>query len=66
LPEAHLEIRGKTGFPLEHLDHSKEFEQWLKFLRREFKVDPNAEERIISFLKKKISSYPERRLEMMM
>jgi hypothetical protein len=53
LPGTHAEISEKTGIPLEHLDHPQEFGQWLEFLSREFKVELDAEDKIIAFLKEK-------------
>jgi hypothetical protein len=53
LPETFLELSKKTGIPLEHLGHSQEFGQWLEFLRREFNVELDAEDKILAFLNEK-------------
>jgi hypothetical protein len=53
LPGTFLELTEKTGIPLEHLDHPQEFGHWLDSLSREFKVELDAEDKIIAFLKEK-------------
>ena len=53
LPGTYSEISERTGIPLEHLDHPQEFGQWLDFLSKRFKVELDAEDRVIAFLKGK-------------
>jgi len=53
LPGTHAELSEKTGIPLAQLDHSQEFGRWLEFLKREFKVELDAEDTIVAFLKDK-------------
>jgi len=53
LPGTFLELSAKTGIPLEHFEHPQEFGQWLEFLSREFNVELDAEDKIITFLKEK-------------
>jgi hypothetical protein len=50
LPGTYAQISEETGIPMEQLDHPKEFGDCLDFLRKQFMVELDAEDRIISFL----------------
>ena len=50
IPGSGSEIAMQTGIPIEHLDHPREFGDWLDLLKERFQVDLDAEDAIISFL----------------
>ena len=50
LPGSTFQISLKTGIPMEHLDHLKEFADWLDYLKNRFHIELDAEDRIISYL----------------
>ena len=50
LPGTYSRISEETHIPVEHLDHPKEFADWLDFLRDRFDVKLDAEDTIVSFL----------------
>jgi len=50
LPGMYTQISEETGIPIEQLDHPKEFGNWLDSLRKQFNVELDAEDKIISFL----------------
>jgi len=50
LPGAYFSKSEETHIPAEHFDHTKEFADWLDFLRDRFAVELDAEDKIVSFL----------------
>jgi len=50
IPGSGSEISLQTGIPIEHLDHPREFADWLDYLKERFQVELDAEDAIISFL----------------
>jgi hypothetical protein len=50
LPGSAFPISRATGIPMDHLDHLKEFGDWLDFLTDQLHIELNAEDRIISYL----------------
>ncbi len=50
IPGSGTEISMQTGIPIEHLDHPKEFADWLDYLKQKFEVELDAEDAIVSFL----------------
>jgi len=50
LPGAHFQMSEETNIPVEQFDHTKEFGDWLDFLRDTFSVELDAEDKIVSFL----------------
>jgi len=50
IPGSGSEISMQTGIPIEHLDHPREFADWLDVLKDRFQVELDAEDTIISFL----------------
>ena len=53
LPGRYSEMSEQTGIPIEQLDHPKEFAYWLDYLSKEFKIELDAEDTIVSFLNEK-------------
>ena len=53
LPGAHFQMSEETQIPVEQFDHTKEFGDWLDFLRDKFRVQLDAEDTIVSFLNEK-------------
>lgn len=53
LPGTFSQVSAETGIPIEHLDHPEEFAEWLEYLKDQFQVELDAEDRIISYLKGK-------------
>jgi hypothetical protein len=53
LPGAHFKMSEETQIPVEQFDHTKEFADWLEFLREKFSVQLDAEDKIVSFLNEK-------------
>lgn len=52
LPGSALEISIATRIPMDHLDHLKEYGNWLDYLADTLSVEFNAEDMIISYLNK--------------
>jgi len=50
LPGSTFQVSLRTGIPMEHLDHLKEFADWLDYLKEQFDIELNAEDKIISYL----------------
>jgi hypothetical protein len=53
MPELSKPLSYELGIPTEHLEHPNEFGYWLEYLSREFAVDLDADDTIISYLYKK-------------
>ena len=50
LPGSAFQVSMAARIPMDHLDHLKEFGDWLKYLKEKFLIELNAEDRIISYL----------------
>jgi len=50
LPGVYFQLSEETHIPVEHLDHTKEFGDWLSFLRDRFGVELDAEDAIVNWL----------------
>lgn len=51
LPGGAFQISMATGIPMDHLDHLREYGDWLDYLADKFHIELNAEDRIISYLR---------------
>ena len=51
LPGSLHELAERKGIPSEHLDHTMEFARWMEYLGNLFKVEMDAEDMIVVFLK---------------
>ena len=50
LPGSAFELSATTRIPMDHLDHLKEYGDWLDYLKDQFAIELNAEDTIISYL----------------
>ena len=50
LPGSTFQISLQTGISMEHLDHLREFADWLDYLKDQFHIELDAEDKIISYL----------------
>jgi len=50
LPGSTFQMGLETGIPIDHLDHTREFGNWLDGLKDRFNVELDAEDKIISYL----------------
>lgn len=50
LPGSTFQISLQTSIPMEHLDHLKEFADWMDYLKDRFHIELDAEDKIISYL----------------
>jgi hypothetical protein len=50
LPGNAFELSAVTRIPMDHLDHLKEYGDWLDYLKNHFAIELNAEDTIISYL----------------
>jgi len=50
MPGTFYQLSLETKIPMEHLDHPKEFGEWLDHLRKRFNIELDAEDEIVSFL----------------
>lgn len=52
MPGTFYQLSLETKIPMEHLDHPKEFGEWLDYLKERFNIELDAEDEIVSFLSK--------------
>jgi len=50
LPGSTYQLGLQTGIPTDHLDHPKEFGDWLHYLKERFDIELDAEDAIVSYL----------------
>ncbi len=52
MPGTFYQLSLEAAIPIEHLDHPKEFGEWLDYLKKRFNIELDAEDEIVSFLGK--------------